>query len=117
MSKDYYDILGVEQNATTEEIKKAYRRQAMKVHPDVAQGEDAAEQFKELSEAYEVLSDANKRAVYDRGGDPLGRSNGFGGGGFGGTGFGGGFDFSTIMDAMFGAQTGRGPRPRTQPGR
>ena len=118
MSKDYYDILGVEQNASTEDIKKAYRRQAMKVHPDVAQGQDAAEKFKELSEAYEVLSDANKRAVYDRGGDPLGRGGGgFGGaGGFGGTGFGGGFDFSTIMDAMFGGQASRGPRPRTQPG-
>lgn len=115
MSKDYYAILGVDRDATGEQIKKAYRRQAMKVHPDVAQGEDAAEQFKELSEAYEVLSDPNKRSVYDRGGDPMGR--GFGGGAdFGGTGFGGGFDFSTIMDAMFGAQAGRGPRSRTGQG-
>lgn len=115
MSKDYYAILGVDRDATGEQIKKAYRRQAMKVHPDVAQGEDAAEKFKELSEAYEVLSDPNKRSVYDRGGDPMGR--GFGGGaGFGSAGFGGGFDFSTIMDAMFGAQAARGPRSRTSQG-
>ena len=103
MSKDYYEILGVDEEATTEQIKRAYRRKAMKVHPDVAQGEDAAEKFKELSEAYEVLSDSNKRAIYDQGGDPLGRGGAGGAGGFGGTGF-GGFDFSTIMDAMFGGQ-------------
>ncbi|MBB1576998.1 MAG: molecular chaperone DnaJ [Propionibacterium sp.] len=116
MSKDYYEILGVDEEATTEQIKRAYRRKAMKVHPDVAQGEDAAEKFKELSEAYEVLSDSNKRAIYDQGGDPLGRGGAGGAGGFGGAGF-GGFDFSTIMDAMFGGQAaGRGPRSRTQRG-
>ena len=112
MSKDYYGILGVDENATTEQIKKAYRRKAMKVHPDVAQGEDAAERFKELSEAYEVLSDPNKRAVYDQGGDPLGRGGTGGAGGFGGAGF-SGFDFSTIMDAMFGG-TDRRARPRSR---
>ena len=111
MSKDYYEILGVDEDATMEQIKKAYRRKAMKVHPDVAQGEDAAERFKDLSEAYEVLSDPNKRAVYDQGGDPLGRGGAGGAGGFGGAGF-GGFDFSTIMDAMFGDRPpGAAPGP------
>ena len=102
MSKDYYDILGVERDATPEAIKKAYRRRAMKVHPDVAPDDaQAAEKFKELSEAYEVLSDPNKRAVFDRGGDPMG-PGGAGFSGFGG-GFAGGFDFSNLVDAMFGA--------------
>lgn len=114
MSKDYYGILGVEQDSTAEQIKKAYRRQAMKVHPDVAQGDDAADKFKELNEAYEVLSDPNKRAVYDRGGDPM-SNQGAGFSGFGG-GFAGGFDFSNLVDAMFGAQGTRGPRSRVRQG-
>lgn len=112
---DYYEVLGVPRDATAEQIKKAYRRMAMKVHPDVATGDDAAEQFKAVNEAYEVLSDPNKRAVFDRGGDPMGR----GGGGAGFSGFGGfqgGFDFSNLVDAMFGAQASRGPRPRVRPG-
>ncbi len=118
MSKDYYDILGVERDATPEAIKKAYRRRAMKVHPDVAaEDAQAAEKFKELSEAYEVLSDPNKRAVFDRGGDPM--SSGMGGGagfsGFGG-GFPGGFDFTNLVDAMFGASSNRGPRSRVRQG-
>lgn len=113
MSKDYYDILGVERDATPEAIKKAYRRRAMKVHPDVAQEEGAAEKFKELNEAYEVLSDPNKRAVFDRGGDPMSQGAGFSG--FGG-GFAGGFDFSNLVDAMFGAAGGRGPRSRVRQG-
>lgn len=115
MSKDYYDILGVERDASPESIKKAYRRRAMKVHPDVAPDDaEAAEKFKELSEAYEVLSDANKRAVFDRGGDPMG-NGGAGFSGFGG-GFAGGFDFSNLVDAMFGTAGARGPRPRTRQG-
>ncbi len=118
MSKDYYTTLGVDRDASAEQIKKAYRRRAMKVHPDVAPGEDAAEQFKELNEAYEVLSDSNKRAIFDRGGDPMSQQgagfSGFGGG-FGG-GFSGGFDFSNLVDAMFGAQAGRGPRSRVRQG-
>ena len=113
MSKDNYRILGVERDATPEAIKKAYRRKAMKVHPDVAPGDDAADQFKELGEAYEVLSDPNKRAVYDRGGDPM--SGGAGFSGFGG-GFAGGFDFSNLVDAMFGAAGSRGPRSRVRQG-
>lgn len=115
---DYYEVLGVPRDATAEQIKKAYRRMAMKVHPDVATEDGAAEQFKAVNEAYEVLSDPNKRAVYDRGGDPMGRGGGAGGGfgpGFGG-GFGGGFDFTNLVDAMFGAQASRGPRSRVRPG-
>lgn len=114
MSKDYYAILGVDRDASPEAIKKAYRRRAMKVHPDVAQEADAAEKFKELNEAYEVLSDPNKRAVFDRGGDPM-SSAGAGFSGFGG-GFAGGFDFSNLVDAMFGAAGTRGPRSRVRQG-
>lgn len=115
MSSDYYATLGVDRDATAEQIKKAYRRMAMKVHPDVATEPDAAEKFKALTEAYEVLSDPNKRAVYDRGGDPRGN---YGGGGFSGfEGFGGaGFDFTNLVDAMFGAQGHRGPRSRVRKG-
>lgn len=116
MSKDYYAVLGVERDASAEAIKKAYRRQAMKVHPDVAQDdENAAERFKELNEAYEVLSDPNKRAIFDRGGDPMGGPGGAGFSGFGG-GFSGGFDFTNLVDAMFGAQGSRGPRSRVRQG-
>lgn len=110
---DYYEALGVSRDATTEQIKKAYRRAAMKYHPDVNSEPDAAERFKQISEAYEVLSDSNKRAIYDRGGDPR-----RGGGGFGGfDGFSaGGFDFTNLVDAMFGQQASRGPRSRVRRG-
>ncbi len=115
MSTDYYEVLGVPRDATPEQIKKAYRRLAMKYHPDVADAPDAAEKFKQIGEAYEVLHDPNKRSMYDRGGDPLG--GGFGGGGAGGFGFpGGGFDFTNLVDAMFGGQTSRGPRSRVRRG-
>lgn len=116
MSKDYYDILGVERDATPEAIKKAYRRRAMKVHPDVAPDDaEAADKFKELSEAYEVLSDSNKRAVFDRGGDPMSGGGGAGFQGFGG-GFPGGFDFSNLVDAMFGTAQRGGPKSRVRRG-
>ncbi|MDR2896164.1 MAG: molecular chaperone DnaJ [Propionibacteriaceae bacterium] len=116
MSTDYYAVLGVSHDATEEEIKKAYRKLAMKFHPDVATEPDAAERFKQIGEAYEVLSDQSKRSMYDRGGDPFGAGGmpGFGNmGGMGGT-----FDFSTIVDAMFGggAGGGRGPRSRVSRG-
>lgn len=116
MAKDYYALLEVDREATPEAIKRAYRKKAMKVHPDVAPGDDAAEKFKELTEAYEVLSDPNKRAIYDRGGDPNARGGhgGFGDGFPGG--FSGGFDFTNLVDAMFSAGGRRGPRSRVRPG-
>ncbi|MBE7087707.1 MAG: molecular chaperone DnaJ [Clostridiales bacterium] len=113
MAKDYYKILGVEKNATQDEIKKAYRSQVKKYHPDLHPGDAAAaEKFKELNEANEVLSDETKRKNYDTFGDPngMGGAGGFGGGsGFGGfNGFGG---FEDIFGDIFG---GFGGRQRTQ---
>ena len=114
MSSDYYQILGVSRDATPEQIKKAYRQLAMKLHPDVATEPDAADRFKKVAEAYEVLQDSKKRDIYDRGGDPLGGGMG---GGFNGGFSTGGFDFTNLMDAMFGGQTtSRGPRSRVRRG-
>jgi molecular chaperone DnaJ len=113
LSQDLYELLGVDRNADADTIKKAYRRLARQYHPDVNPDPDAQERFKEISLAYEVLSDPNKRASYDRGGDPFG---GMGGGGFA---QGAGFSFTDIMDAFFGgagAAAGRGPRPRERRG-
>jgi molecular chaperone DnaJ len=83
MKRDYYEILGVSKNATADEIKKAYRKVAMQYHPDRNPGDKTAEEkFKESAEAYEVLSDADKRAQYDRYGHAgLNGRGGFGGGG------------------------------------
>ena len=112
MSSDYYSVLGVPKDASEEDIKRAYRKLAMKYHPDVATEPGSAEKFKEIGEAYEVLSDPQKRSTYDRGGDPM--SNG-GFPGFGG--FSGGFDFTSIVDAMFGGgMSSRGPRSRVARG-
>jgi molecular chaperone DnaJ len=82
MSKpDFYDVLGVSKSATAEEIKKAYRKLAIQYHPDKNPGDKAAEdKFKEAAEAYEVLSDADKRAKYDRFGHQAFEGGGFGGG-------------------------------------
>jgi len=96
--KDYYDVLGVSKGATAQEIKKGYRKMAVKFHPDKNPGDSAAEEsFKEAAEAYEVLSDDNKKAKYDRYGHAAFDGAGGGGGGFGG-GFGGG---GMNMDDIF----------------
>ncbi|CAG5093334.1 Chaperone protein DnaJ [Thermobacillus xylanilyticus] len=103
--RDYYEVLGVDRNASAEEIKKAYRSLARKLHPDVNKAPDAEERFKEVKEAYDVLSDEQKRAQYDRYGhiDP---NQGIGGGGFSGADFGG---FGDIFDMFFGGGSRRDP--------
>lgn len=95
--RDYYDVLGVSKTASKDEIKKAYRKLSKKYHPDINKEVGADEKFKEISEAYEVLSDESKRAQYDQFGHAGPQQGGFGGGGF--SGFGGGFDdiFSTFF--------------------
>ena len=104
---DHYAVLGVDRDASFDEIKKVYRKLAREYHPDVNSDPSAGEKFKEITTAYEVLSDPDKRQRYDLGGDPFSNS-GFGGGGFG---------FGDIMDAFFGGGTSqRGPRTRMRAG-
>lgn len=97
--RDYYDVLGVQRNASPEELKKAFRRLARQYHPDVNNEPDAETKFKEINEAYEVLSDSQKRAMYDRFGHAMPGGSGMGGAA---DPFGGGDPFSTIFDAFFG---------------
>lgn len=109
--QDLYDLLGVGHDADGDTIKKAYRKLARQLHPDVNPDPEAQERFKAVTHAYEVLADPQKRAAYDRGGDPFA--------GFGqGHGQGQGFSFTDIMDAFFGgaAAQGRGPRSRVRRG-
>lgn len=112
MSKrDYYEVLGVSKTATEEELKKAYRKLARKYHPDVNKDnpEEAANKFKEINEAYNVLSDPQKRAAYDQYGHAATDPN-FGAGGFGGFGDFGFDGFGDIFDMFFGG--GRGGSQR-----
>ena len=110
--RDYYEVLGVSRGASEDEIKKAYKKMARKYHPDLNPGDKSAEEkFKEVNEAYEVLSDADKKARYDQYGH-AGVDPNFGASGFGG-GFDGGFDFGDLGDifgSFFGGGFGGGRR-------
>ena len=105
--KNYYDTLGLDKNASSEDIKSAYRKLAKKYHPDINKEPGAAEKFKEINEAYECLSDPQKKSNYDQFGSATG-PQGFGG--FGGQGFGGfeDFDFGDIFSNIFGGGFGGG---------
>lgn len=120
MAKDLYEVLGVSKDATDADIKKAFRRKARELHPDVNKAENAEDQFKELNEAYDVLSDPSKRAQYDRFGTIPGAS---GGAGYGGGGyvdfedlFGGGFGMGDIFSSFFGGASS-GTRQQRREGR
>jgi molecular chaperone DnaJ len=112
VANDYYATLGVRRDASADEIKKAYRRLARELHPDVNPDPETQERFKEITQAYEVLSDPRKREMFDLGADPFASA-----GAGGGAGFGAGFPFSDIMDAFFGGGGTRGPRSRARRGR
>ena len=118
--RDYYEVLGVSKGASGEEIKKAFRKMSKKYHPDLHPGDkEAEEKFKEVNEAYQVLSDDEKRRRYDQFGHAGvdGNAGGFGGGGFGGA---GGFDFGDIGDIfgdLFGGGFGGGRARRNGPRR
>jgi molecular chaperone DnaJ len=113
--RDYYALLGVRRDATSEEIKRAYRKLARELHPDVNPDPLAQDRFKEVTAAYEVLSDPEKRRIVDLGGDPLAPGGGQGTASNPFAGFGG---FGDVFEAFFGGGTpgARGPRSRVRPG-
>ncbi len=124
MSKDYYGILGIQKSASESEIKQAYRKLSKELHPDKHKGDkDKEAKFKEVNEAYEVLSDAKKKQAYDQfgstNGNPFGGAGGFGG--FSGQGFDpsqfGGGDFSDLFESFFGGGAGRKQKTRDLRGR
>ena len=94
---DHYEVLGVSRTASEDEIKKAYRKLARELHPDINPDPQAAERFKLVTHAYEVLADPQQRAGYDRGGD-------------------GGFGLGDIFESFFGGGSSRGPQSRSQRG-
>ena len=119
--RDYYDVLGVDKNASESDISKAYRKLAKKYHPDLNHEPGAEEKYKEVNEAYEVLHDKQKRAQYDQFGQAgVNGQGGFGGQGFGGFGGQGGYssqgfgDFGDIFGDIFGSAFGGG-RSRVDP--
>lgn len=118
--RDLYEVLGVSKGASDEEIKRAYRKLSKKFHPDINKEAGSEDKFKEVAEAYEVLSNADKRAAYDQYGhastDPnfgAGGGGGYGGGGFGGGGFGGG-GFEDIFESFFGGGRSQNPNAPRQ---
>jgi molecular chaperone DnaJ len=126
-TQDYYEVLGVERSASADEIKKAFRRKAREVHPDVNKAADAEERFKEINEAYDVLSDPAKKQQYDTFGSVGGRAPGGAGPGGGyqyvdlgdlfGGGAQGGFDMGDLFSAFFGGVGGGGTRGARLEGR
>lgn len=111
--RDYYEVLGVSRDSGSEELKRAYRRLARQYHPDVNNEAGAEERFKEINEAYEILSDQDKRARYDRFGHAGVQNGGMGAAGFEGFGFGG---IDDIFESFFGTRAGTSARRRPQRG-
>src|ERR687884_1205202 len=106
MATDYYAVLGLTRGATDSEIKRAYRRLARDLHPDVNPDPAAKERFQEVNRAYQALTDPDKRRIVDLGGDPFDTGGGMGGGSPFGAGFGG---LGDILDPFFGGAGAPGP--------